>query len=511
MKIRLKSAIAPTILAGILFFLNYFAFGAENTMIAPFAVLAFLRFRTISNHYECMLKTWAIFLLMAAAAFLAAVNLPSCIIVNAAALFWLAYRLIDEYNPTNYFPYGMALIFFQISPESTVKGLGIRLLAITVSLGVIFLFVLLLSVRKKDKNPICSYIREGLTVCGALLYAYLENHTTDSDALHQELCSLNKKISGEIHTYNRASVRLAGKINWYCRYVVLFQVINYYTTQPYEEETFLRVCSIYNRFFCLFENRKPTADYHRLDFRNAAPTVHAFRFRFALRLVCIVTPCMVFAYLAPLANAYWLVISVFFMMIPVYENTKSRIRQRMTGTFFGILLCFVLFSIFQAFPGRSAVMMIANFFIYASSSYSVTVAFITCSALAISTIDTVVSVVLLQRIFYTAAGALIAFLGNKFVFPIHTAVEMKHLMERLDDIRENLVSVDEQTFSCEDERYHRIDELIIKAYLLMKRLQTYYDSLPEPEKTDAFLQYERDYMLFMGGFLMDHLVEKSQS
>ena len=108
----MHSAIAPTIVATIIFFITYFFFGMENTMIGPFATLSFLRYRNMCNHYECLIRNFGVYMIMAFFSFLAVINLPLCILINAAALFWLAYLLIDEYNPNNYFPAGMALIFF---------------------------------------------------------------------------------------------------------------------------------------------------------------------------------------------------------------------------------------------------------------------------------------------------------------------------------------------------------------------------------------------------------------
>lgn len=43
----MRSAIAPTIVATIIFFITYFFFGMENTMIGPFATLSFLRYRNM--------------------------------------------------------------------------------------------------------------------------------------------------------------------------------------------------------------------------------------------------------------------------------------------------------------------------------------------------------------------------------------------------------------------------------------------------------------------------------
>ena len=92
----MRSAIAPTIVATIIFFITYFFFGMENTMIGPFATLSFLRYRNMCNHYECLIRNFIVYMIMAVFSFLAVINLPLCILINAAALFWLAYLLITN-------------------------------------------------------------------------------------------------------------------------------------------------------------------------------------------------------------------------------------------------------------------------------------------------------------------------------------------------------------------------------------------------------------------------------
>ena len=506
-------AIVPTIVATLIFFLNYYCFGIENTLIAPFATLSFLHFRNMANHYACMTKNYLIFLAMSGLAFAAGINLPLCITVNALALFWLAYILIDEYNPTNYFPAGMALIFFQMQPVTGLAGLATRAVALTASMLIIFVFVAIIGSRRTTKDPIADNISQGLSVCRAQLNAYQHNNITKLNTLHQQLITINKKICDEIYLYNRSTLRVTGKINWYCRYVALFQVINYFTTQDYDEEGFRTISDILYRFTRQFETRKTTADYKRLHFRNQKPSIRSFRFRFAMRLVIVMTPCMAFAAFSGLENSFWLAISVFFMMIPISDHTRQRIRQRVFGTCCGIVICFIMFSIFTQFPGRVVLMTLANFMIYASTNYAMMVTYITCSALAIQSIDAAVSVVLLQRLIYTAIGALIAWLANKFIFQIRTRKEMVILIERLDDIRSQLIQVSDKTFPDPDERQHHTDELIIKAYMLMKRLQTYYGTLPDSEKDsshteDSFLAYEQTYMEFMAAYLKEHLLEK---
>ena len=506
-------AIVPTIVAALIFFLNYFCFGIDNTMIAPFATLSFLRFRNMANHYECMLKNYLIFLAMTGLAFAASLCLPLCIIVNAFAFFWLAYSLIDEYNPTNYFPAGMALIFFQMQPVANLASLAERAVALSASMFIVFIFTAILASRRTSKDPIADNIRQGLSVCQSQLNAYKNNNTEKVQILHQELITINRRISDEIYHYNRSTFRARSRINWYCRYVALFQVINYFTTQDYDEEDFQNISNILHRFHRQFETTTPASDFKQLHFRNTKLSRRTFRFRFAMRLVIVMTPCMIFAYATQLENSFWLAISVFFMMIPISDHTRSRIKQRVIGTCAGIAICFVLFTIFQSFPARVVIMMLANFMIYASTSYAMMVTYITCSALAIQSIDAQVSLVLLQRIIYTAVGAAIAYLANKFVFQIRTRKEMVILIERLDDVRNQLVNISEETYPDPDARQHYTDELIIKSYMLMKRLQTYAATLSDSDKDAdgtraSFAAYEKKYMEFMAAYLKDHLLDK---
>lgn len=509
----MRSAIAPTIVATIIFFITYFFFGMENTMIGPFATLSFLRYRNMCNHYECLIRNFIVYMIMAVFSFLAVINLPLCILINAAALFWLAYLLIDEYNPNNYFPAGMALIFFQIAPVHTFSALGNRLLALLASFAIVFLFSWLLSRKENTQKRLIGLIQEGFEVCRQLLDLTAKDGDASSFAenvnellpVHKKLCEINQKCSMEIYSSNRAALRHKGKINWYCRFVLVFQIINYLTNHPEQEGNLARAEEIYAKFYPQFLTTEPTADYRKLTFRVRKPDIRNMRLRFALRQVIILTPCLVISYVWQSNNIYWLVISVFFMMIPFTEHTVQRVRQRVLGTMAGIVLCFVFFTLFPDFGSRVVIMTVANFMIYAADGYGPMVAFITCSALVLQSIDSSVPIVLLQRLFYTLAGAGIALLANKYIFPVRIQKQMQYLFELLKSIRTKLTEVDAHTTPGEDVRRHQIDQLIIKSYLLSTRAENLQDSLPEEKK---FLDFENDrkqHMAWLASYLVKYL------
>ena len=534
-----QGAIAPTIVATLIFFVTYFFFGIENTMIGPFATLSFLRYRNMCSHYECLIRNFAVYMIMAVLSFLAVINLPLCILINAMALFWIADLLIDEYNPNNYFPSGMALIFFQIAPVHTVAALGNRLLALLASFGIVFLFAWILSRKNAGQNPLKALIAEGFAVCENLLVqtGCMEEDTAkdssvsrsenlhassekdsaifktkrnaasskDVSALHKQLCEINQKCSKEIYSANRATLRIKGKTNWYCRFVLVFQILNYLTDHVGEEDNQQNALNIYKKFKAQFQEIEPTSDYRQLNFRVHKPDIRNMRFRFALRQVIVLTPCLVISYLWQSNNIYWLVISVFFMMIPFTEHTVQRVRQRVFGTMVGIVLCFIFFTIFPDFGSRVVIMTVANFMIYAADAYGPTVAFITCSALALQSIDSSVPIVLGQRLIYTLLGGGIALLSNRYVFPVRMAKQMQYLFDMLRSLREQLTILGKNTTPGDDSRRHQVDQLIIKSYLLSTRAEDLQESLPEMQKISGFEDARKRHMGFLAAYLAQYM------
>lgn len=534
LKTTWKGAIAPTVVAALIFLLTYYVFGVENSMIAPFATLSYMRFRSMNSNHGCILKNFLIYLAMAGLSFAAVINLPLCILVNAAALFWIAYLLIDEYQPANYFPAGMALIFFQIAPISGLPALLTRAAALGASFAIITAFVYLPMLVKGFSRPadkIRPLIREGFTLCDEILEKCEENPDTVPARLHDSLAEINHRISMEIYSYNRSSVRHRDSVNWYCQFVMFFQVFNYLTEQYKDDDNARKAVHMYSEFLELYTGTTPTADYKHLHFRVNRLDFRDFRLRFALRMVIVVTPCLLFAWLSDLGNVYWLVISVFFMMIPFSNGTLDRVKQRVGGTLFGLVICFVLFSIFPGLTARMIIMSIANFFIYSASGYGATVAYITCSALAVQTVNTAVLTALGERLLYTLIGAVIAIAANRFILPIRSCKQIDYLFVILQRIRWNLVRLDSRPAGqnghtspldpqvliplgilrkikagtlSEECRRHQTDQLIIKSYLITSRIRTLNSSMPGSEQVKDLKEKIREHMNFMAIYLSDY-------
>ena len=501
----IKNAVIPTIVVTCIFFINYFFFGVENTIIGPCVTLSYLYFRGMSNHFASMIKTFFIYLAIAVLAWAAALNLPLCVVINAGVLFWIVYGLNDEYHPTNYYTPGMAFILFQLSGVNGFSGVMTRLEALTASFAITFVFLIVIP-AKKNKYTVRSHVREGLGISEKLLAAYRLGQQESAACLQEALRRKNEQICDEIYLHNYASFSHTRKVNWYCRFVALFQVFTTLTEEPDRQEKAGIMENLLKNFSALFQMEEQVGGKKKLQFRSNRPDIRSFRLRFALRQVLIMTPCLVYAYLCPWGNGYWLPVSVFFMLVPLYENMPNRVGGRLRGTLAGVVLCFILYSVFPGQTAHIAIMMIFNFLIYSSTGYGVSVAYITCAVLALNiTADNIVFT-LIERLIYTFGGAGLTVLASKFIFPVRIKPEAAFLQEKLSDLRRQMEHFTAADYPDAEERRHQKDQLLVKSYLLSRRLRLYNESLREDERDGDLMRQLNEHMMFMSYYLVHHFI-----
>lgn len=485
----IKKAWAPTVVVTAIFLIEYFIFGMGNTMIAPFAALTFLRVHQMKHDFSCLIKNFSVYIIMACLASVALLNVWLCIIVNALALFWIAYLLIDEFAPNNYFTAGMALIFFQISPVmlDSPKGLLMRIGGLVAAFFVIAAFLGLLRLwdkitKKPQMDKLQQLIQEGLTLCEGLCDLF-DNELFNIEEIqkHQhDLCKINRQLCQNLYTQNRSALGNEVRDNQYCAYVALFQTAGHLISE--DDAAQLRdLLKDYDNSI----KHLPKEVSHKLHIRTNRLDIRSFRLRFALRQVCIIMPCLVFAYVSGWPNSYWLTISVFFMMIPLYERTSDRIAQRMTGTLAGLMLCVVLFAIFKGVSARIVLMTIFNFLIYCAGSYASMVTFITGSALALNFVEENYLVMLGQRLIYTIVGAAIAWAANTWVFPIRAKRQMKFIEEILEEIRRD---ADKALALPRAQRICELNRLAMLSYMLGMRMDDLNSTLPKEKQNHALEQ-----------------------
>lgn len=480
-KFNLKNAIAPTLVVTGIFFLNYFFFGLENTVIGPCIALSYLYFSKISNRMASITKTFLIYMAVAVSAWLAGMNLTLCITINIGVFFWIAFVLIDEYHPDNYYTPGIAFLMFQLSPI-TGNGIVTRCTALALSFFLAFLIMWMTSFFFR-KKLVQEYVEDGLNIGRKLLNVYEAGETEQVSRLQQELRQISETISDEIYQYNYAAFKNKHRVNWYCRFVALFQVFINLTSDENVEEKAPIMRNMLQNFSQLLSKNMEFAERKLLTLKQNKTDLHSFRLRFALRMVIIMIPCIIFAYLCPYGNGYWLGVSVYFMLVPLYEQSGFRIRGRVFGTLSGTLICLILYTVFPEQGQHVIIMTIANLFINSSTSYTATVAYLTCAVLALNITTQNLLFTLGERLVYTVCGAFLTMIASRYIFPIRVQPEAEHLKQKLAEIQTELAAVQSSSQPHTEETHRQNDQLLIRSYLLGRRLREYQQAMAE-DSTD---------------------------
>lgn len=502
---NMKQAIVPTMVVTCIFFVNYFFFGMDNTIIGPCLTLSYLYFRDMSNSFCSMIKTLLIYEIMAVSAWAAGMNLGLCIAINAAIFFWNVYFRADDHHLSNYYTPGMMFILFQLFPASGMSAVFVRIEALGASFAVTGIFLLLVQNRAK-KHSIRDNIIGGFEICENLLSAYEEQDQERITMYQEQLRSTSETICDEIYLHNYSVFGAKSKANWYCKFVALFQSFIVLTAGPCDYEKIPIMENLCRNFKTLFMKGGTYECRQKLAFQKGRANIRSMSMRFALQQVIALTPCMVFAYLCPVGNGFWLPVSVYFMLVPFCESTHKRVGGRLFGTVVGIIMCAILYSIFPGLNAHIVLLLIFNFLINSATRYEISVAYITCAILALGITPANMGAALSERLIYTLIGAVITIIVSKYVFPFEKKTEMDYVYEHLISLQNKMFEINELEKNNYEVRQQEKNQLLIQSYVLSRRLRLYNESLPENERNQELLNLLNEHMMQMSYFIAHHFI-----
>lgn len=143
-------------------------------------------------------------------------------------------------------------------------------------------------------------------------------------------------------------------------------------------------------------------------------------FRHALRLSLTILVGFIIGKLLPLQNGYWILLTIVVIMRPGYGLTKKRSFERIFGTVIGGIIAFgVLYFVSNNYIlGTLSVIAMILGFTYSQINYKIGATFVTIYVIFIFGMLTPnVTEVIQYRILDTILGAVLAFLGNYFLWP----------------------------------------------------------------------------------------------
>jgi len=528
-KKTLKKALPPTILSMVLLLVNLKFFGLSNIIIAIYMTLTFIRMRTYLIIENNIFKPLFIQLAIGVLASVASMGGLLEVLINFLGIIILVYLLTDEYNPDSYFPYLMAFVLLQMFPVK-FDQISNRLLGIFVSYIIVYLALMIVSPKGED-NKIQELIKSGFEN----IHSQFKNlYYDDIDKVKSEQIELFD-ICRELNRF----VYSGGRRKYY-QIMIAFQHINniihdlksskeiieenkkefkrFYKLFKYLENNFkdYKLCAERLEEFekeFKFHNKNLTfytslvlrylsesiehLNYHRfnlrkfLNFKNNKDyfqvyskynlKLNEFKLRFAIRMSVIVTLAFFVIRRFSLPKGYWLPMTVFILALPFYEDSKARVYARFRGTILGVIVAFLLFSVFKGQEMHFVIILVTTFFMYAFKDYATMSIYVTCYALAITTISMSDGEAVILRLLYTGIAAIVVLFANKFILPNKNHVELINMVKRLIDLDKVMITKAREALEKDFDEME-LRRIIYSSYLISGRIQMHTN--PSDKKED---------------------------
>lgn len=143
----------------------------------------------------------------------------------------------------------------------------------------------------------------------------------------------------------------------------------------------------------------------------------SIRFCYAIRVaICISIGSFIMQYFN-LSEGRWILFTLFSLISPLYEVSKSKTKDRLFATLIGAVVIFALFSIFKDPTIRMLIVLTAGYLNGYATEYKYATIFVTISAIGSAALVGSVEVLTINRILFVLLGTVIALLANKYIFP----------------------------------------------------------------------------------------------
>lgn len=543
-----KNALPVIVFFIILFYTMILFFGTRYSIIVSFTTTVFQirrqRSFTLRGVFLLLLEQLVICIL----AFLATLNLPLCILLNAFVPFFLVYLQSTQFYPKGYFTNAMAFVFLQLLPVGW-SGLLPLAGAIAYAMGVLILALYLVS-RVHQSSQNYAQARKGLAVL-ADEFALMASDNYDTEHLNQHLNQL-LELQGMLHNMayksrgTRHVVRGEGKVHY--MFALLFQRASYFIQDYVPENETKRVADcralerisdflkrtgqnlnlndnellmqeacellgeidgLSERFYIFIRNflhllvltlqditeisqEKNTSSW-KLP-ANVRPlkgikerfSLDSFEVRFALRLSFVMVISFTICRATNINHSYWLPLNAFLLVQPMYEDSAHRLKTRLTGTVIGSTLAFLVLSHLHGLTGHFAFATVMISLMYCFVPGSVIQA--VCStgfALSLTSLTMNSATAVELRIAYVLAAVILVLIANRFFFQTSLHGQFHHNMKELFHVEESyLTMLDTSTRRQID--YGVISESLTHFHLLYKQVKDYLKTL-ENEDISRYL------------------------
>ncbi|UVI30603.1 FUSC family protein [Paenibacillus spongiae] len=537
---------------GFILFFNML-FGVENTLIGVSTVTAMLMLleRDLTIHpVSNTFKLIGLNVAMGIGAFIANANMWAGIPITFVMMFVIGYSL--SYNLRNplYFPFALQYLFVLAFPV-TLDLLPIRLSSLVFGAIAIMLLQLLVNKKKLTKSGNKS-IQEICTALQVKIQGILKGDLSESPdgQISKAIRSLRKMIfdrrADDFYLTEEGRIRLnlsaaLERIDALLKTVpqrdgneeilndlslclgligeslvnkakaedlsrVFADIVEKYRRQKIAFPIILKVLSnidfLIGNVADLHSLQKEKVNlvkkieqipekYRKVTFGHRRHQTNSIKFSFAIRIAIGMSLSGFIVDLFEIHEGRWIMFTLLSLVIPIYERSHKRVRDRIFATLVGSVLVLIVFSIFQTNTVRTLILMMAGYLMTYIKVYRYSTIIVTFSAIgSVTILSGATELLTINRVLFVIAGTLIALFLNKFVYSYQMEDANKDLKRMYQTTLEAMLVEVRGLLQNKDSSHsnHNIRNLFTTTTMIEDRVELNLQSQDHPERADWLSQ-----------------------
>ena len=548
----------PNILVALFIMITAIAlFGQDKAVLG--ILLLFFQLMCMSTSFSVtkFVKGSLILLIVGLFAGLAQLNTPLLILLNFLVPFGIIMLLSDDYNSNGYFVYGLFFLLMQTSNVQSIPDLGIEVLSIVYGLLVLFIYNLIMSkINKKEPekkliatgyesvvkrlkilskqkldektpNPLNNIVAK----INALLYSEASQKTEvlnkKEECYFQSVLFLKRvdkltnlalenkeKLTEEDYKYFYDIARLFQTVKeQYSMHDIndIIKMLDEFAESHKLSDssmTYDWVYTIKKLKHIIKMANKPKPKISFKEYLNIRATklknnfsLDTIQMRFALKTALAVGIGTILEYFVMIktgfANAYWIPITVYTLMMQFHEEQNTKIKNYIIGTLLGAVVFTLVFQFVP--PSAGLFFMVLAFAVMFSVKNEILRNVVGAQMVLVLTYPIYGKVeIILIRVGLIILASIITWIVGKHVLYTDNLNGLINKVSHLLRVDRNILKQLKKAINTKNSEFKYISELLLESCLLESLIikhekeQKYYS---DPYLTSSVVQYNRDFIL----------------
>ncbi|WP_195428686.1 FUSC family protein [Clostridium sp. D46t1_190503_E9] len=179
--------------------------------------------------------------------------------------------------------------------------------------------------------------------------------------------------------------------------------------------------------------------FHNIYIHKKNFNIDSAKVRYSIRLGIIGSITVFLTQYFNLSEGRWMAFTIFSLIQPYSEISKTRIKERVEGTLIGVVIVLIAFSLIKNQAARGAILLVVGYLNPFANGYRNTIVLVTISAIASAAITGGTIKLALYRIIFVIVGAVLTIFADKYILPYKIKDANKYLVETYDSIIKQMI------------------------------------------------------------------------